>query len=168
MPSNNLIQKVSQDGDYLGYVTAGFGSIDYPTGIAMTANGDVFVAEQFKHRVTRLSAGGTVLGRWGVFGTANGQFQQPIGVAIDRAGLVHVLECAGNRVQVFTQDGTYVSQWGSFGAGAGQFHNPMGIAIAPSGDVYIADTENCRIQRFSQVPTPTTRSSWSRVKQLYR
>ena len=49
VPSNNLIQKVSQDGDYLGYVTAGFGSIDYPTGIAMTANGDVFVAEQFKH-----------------------------------------------------------------------------------------------------------------------
>lgn len=168
VPSGNLIRMVSPAGDYLGYVTTRYGAIDYPTGIAVNAAGDVFVAEQFKHRVTRLSAGGSLLLQWGVFGTANGQFQQPIGVAIDRAGLVHVLESAGNRVQVFTQDGTYVSQWGSAGAGAGQFHNPMGIAIAPSGDVYIADTENCRIQRFSQVPTPTTRSSWSRVKQLYR
>lgn len=159
----------SSDGAYIGKLPTNSSlRLDDPVGIAVAMNGDVYVAEPFRHRITRVSASGVILQRWGTFGTANGQFQQPIGIAIDGSGFIHVLELQGNRVQVFTPTGTYVTQWGSVGAGPGQFNHPYGIAIAPDGDFYVADTENCRIQRFSQTPTPTTRSSWSRVKQLYR
>lgn len=166
--SSGPVFLLAPEGSLLGYFPSRNFGLDFPVGVAVAANGEVFVAEQFKHRVTRFSAQGTVLGRWGAFGTANGQFQQPIDIAIDGSGFVHVLELRGNRVQVFTPNGTYVTQWGSPGAGPGQFQDPYGIAIAPSGDFYIADTENCRIQRFSHSPTPTARSSWTRVKQLYR
>ncbi len=165
---DSRVYRVASTGSSLGPSPFGFGNVDNPVGVAVTGSGDFFVAEQHRHRITRLSATGTVVRRWGTFGTANGQFQQPIGIAIDASGLVYVLECAGNRVQVFTQEGVYVTQWGSFGTGPGQFQAPMGIAIAPGGDVYVADTENCRIQRFSQAATATARSSWTRVKQLYR
>ncbi len=163
-----LVSMLAADGGFLGYFPSRSFGLQFPVGVAVAANGETYVAEQFKHQVTRFSDQGAVLGRWGTFGTANGQFQQPIDIAIDGSGFVHVLELRGNRVQVFTPNGTYVTQWGSVGAGPGQFHDPYGIAIAPNGDFYIADTENCRIQRFSQAATPTARTSWTRVKQLYR
>ena len=73
-----------------------------------------------------------------------------------------------DRVQKFTSSGAYITQWGSFGSGNGQFHTPMGVATDAAGNIFVADARNYRIQKFGPDPTPTTSSTWGRLKSLYR
>jgi hypothetical protein len=43
-----------------------------------------------------------------------------------------------------------------------------GIALGPGGEVYVADRLNHRIQKFGNLATPTARSTWGRLKAIYR
>ncbi len=77
----------------------------FPTGIAVDAQGNVYVADTANNCV-RLIAGGavTTIAGSGAYGSADGparqaQFREPWGIAIDSAGNVYVSEVAGHRVR---------------------------------------------------------------------
>jgi DNA-binding beta-propeller fold protein YncE len=90
------------------------------------------------------------------------------GVATDGAGDVYVADYFNGRMQKFTGTGTYLTRWGSQGSGDGQFFFPWGAATAGGGAVYITDLINDRIQEFIDPSTPTQRTTWGRLKRLYR
>ncbi len=92
-------------------------------------------------------------GKWGSYGTGDGQFWAPFDAAVDADGHVYVTDTGNHRVQKFTSDGTFIMTWGSFGAGDGQFSTPRGIAVDSSGNVYVADEGNNRIQIFTSTGT---------------
>jgi len=98
-------------------------------------------------RVQRFNGSGTPLGKWGVFGTGNGQFRLPLGVATDHAGHVFVVDTGNNRVQRFTSSGTYEAQWGTSGSGMGQLSQPASAAVGPDKLVYVTDN-NGRVVRY--------------------
>jgi len=81
--------------------------------------------------------------------------------------IVYVVDNQNSRVQLFTSAGAYLGQWGTAGSGPGQFLNPTGIATDSQGNVWVTDTNNSRIQVFGNAATPTRRSSWGRLKNLY-
>ena len=110
----------------------------------------------------------TYLSQWGSFGSGNGQFNAPQLAATDAAGNVYVADSNNQRIQKFTGTGAYLTQWGSPGSGNGQFSYPYGIATNGDGDVYVADFSNFRVQKFGDAITPTTPTSWGRIKSLYR
>ena len=87
------------------------------------------------------------LSKWGIQGSAEGQFVSPYGIAV--AGYVYVADSANNRIQRFTTDGIYVSKWGNGGTGDGQFQTPTGIDVDSAGNVYVVDSNNNRIQKFT-------------------
>jgi DNA-binding beta-propeller fold protein YncE len=55
-----------------------------PLGVAVDANGNVFVADRLNNRIQKFTTAGTFLTKWGTVGSGDGQFANPVGVAVDR------------------------------------------------------------------------------------
>jgi len=89
------------------------------------------------------------LGKWGSFGTDDGQFSGPFGVAVAPDGTVYVADTYNHRIQHFSAAGDHLSTWGGYGGGDGEFSWPYSVAVAPDGTVYVTDLYNSRIQHFS-------------------
>jgi DNA-binding beta-propeller fold protein YncE len=79
----------------------GDAAVNDPTGIAVDAEGRVYVTDAGANRVQVFAPEGTVLGGWGERGEAAGQFQEPRGIALDGQGAVYVADFYGERVQKF-------------------------------------------------------------------
>ena len=148
--------------------------LDGPGGIALNANGDLFVADTGHCRVLvvpthtgvvdglRVRAGlaSTLAGS---SCTGSGTLGHPSDVAVDQKGDVFVAEATGQRVQevrtgsrtVVTVAGTGTGGFNGDGpdATASELDEPAGVAVDAAGDLFIADTANCRVR---VVPAVTT------------
>jgi hypothetical protein len=82
-----------------GTAGSGNGQFDLPVRPAVTATGEVYVADSKNNRVQKFSGGGTYLGQFGSSGSGNGQFNDTRGVAVSPTGEVYVTDMGNNRVQ---------------------------------------------------------------------
>ncbi|MGC9469236.1 MAG: flippase activity-associated protein Agl23 [Anaerolineae bacterium] len=124
-------------------------------GFDMAQDGTFYVADTANHRVWHVGPDG-VLGSFGGFGAAPGQFSEPWDVAVDAEGNIYVADTWNHRIQKYSPDQELLKTWGELvqvtqtgvpGA-EGLFFGPRGLAISPSGELYVADTGNKRIQVF--------------------
>ncbi len=133
------------------------GVLRKPEAIALGANGEVYVADQFSFVVQRFSADGRYEGEWGSYGRRSGEFGAIDGLAVDSRGAVYVADSSNDRVQKFDAGGRFITAWGgrgtqpgrfSFGGGSGPGAPPSGAVAVQGPYVYVADTGNHRVQRF--------------------
>jgi tripartite motif-containing protein 71 len=168
---DNLVYKYSLTGKELarwGGHGSGPGQLIHPDKLALDAEGNVYVTEigggatfgtDANNRIQKFSATGESLARWGMYGSAPGQFSNPIGIGVDHQGDIYVSEEAGNRVQKLSSTGQPLAQWGTLGSGPGQFNVPYDLALDRSGNVYVSEPGpfepgNNRIQKFSPAGVP--------------
>jgi len=121
------------------------GSLYVPYGIAVGANGKVYVADTYQGRVAIYSADGTYLTQVDGFAAAS-DLQSPVGVAVDNNGNMYVSDnTAGvhNRVAVFGSDGVYKRSF-TIPDGANAAY-PYGIAVTADGLLYVADPNNGQV-----------------------
>lgn len=151
-PGGLRIGIVTIDERYLGEF-GGHGTEDgqfyWMTAIALDRQGNIYVADEYRHDVQVFDRDGTFIRKWGSFGTAPGQFNRPSGLAVSPDDTVYVVDHLNQRVQRLTPSGEVIGVWGSRGAGLGQFDLPWGIAVDTHGDVYVADWRNDRVQKLS-------------------
>jgi uncharacterized protein (TIGR03663 family) len=166
---NHRIQKFTADGEFVtmwGHMCKmyegqegcqeadGAGGFMEPWDVEVDADGFVYVADTWNHRVQKFDGDGNFVTTWGWHGVSEGgvgaekQFWGPRDIAIDADGLIYVSDTGNKRVQIFMPDGQFVDQWGRKGTLDGEFDEPVGIAIAADGRTYVADTWNRRIQVF--------------------
>ena len=126
-------------------------------GVAVAADGSVYVVEAGAKRVQHLTADGRPLAVWGSEGTADGQFLDPIGVAVSPDGEVYVVDDSRNDIQVFSADGEYRRTIGGPGGDPGQLDYTGNIRIDPDGNVVNADFGNGRVQAWD----PKGRLLWT-------
>jgi sugar lactone lactonase YvrE len=148
---------------------SGSGQFSGDTGVAVDAEGNLWVADSGNHRVQEMTASGKFIKAigWGVSdgkaqaetctskcqagiaGTGNGQFKNPFGIAIAPNGTVWVSDSEADRVQEFSSAGEYLGQLGSAGSGEGQLNGPQGVAIGSGGNVWVVDAGNDRLEEFA-------------------
>ncbi len=132
-----------------------------PRGVAIDADGNVYVADEGNHTVKKFSADGTFISKIGVSGSGPGQLSVPLDVGIDADGNIYVIEFGNSRVSKFNSAGVFVLSWGTAGTGDTQFTSPYGISVSQDGDVYVADTGNQQVKRFTS--TGTFVSKWGKA-----
>ena len=116
-------------------------SFDNPTGVAVDASGNVYVADQTNDSIRKISSGAivTTLAGSGSTGSANGtgaaaSFDNPTGVA---AGVVTTLAGTAGSAGSTNATGTFASFWA-----------PWGLAVDSNDDVFVADTNNNMIREI--------------------
>jgi YD repeat-containing protein len=148
-----------------GIAGSGNGQFNTPRGIAVSATGNVWVADSGNTRIEEFKENGEYVTAVGTNGTGNGQFTQPSGIAIDAAGKLWAADGSSNRIQEFTSSGAYVTTIGVKGTGNGQLEEPWGMAFTSTGNMYAADAKNSRVERW--VPTITGNTSARDTKTIY-
>jgi len=70
-----------------------------PKGVAVGADGTIYIADFYNHRVQKFAPDGTFLTSFGTRGSGTAQFEYPIAVAIAPDGDVFVADFGNHRVQ---------------------------------------------------------------------
>ena len=125
------------------------GQFMWPMSIALDKDTNVYVSDEYLHRITIFDKDGNYVSHWGTHGSGDGELDRPAGLAIDGDEIL-VVDSRNNRVQKFTLDGKYVSQFGKQGTGPGEFNLPWGIGLDGDGNIFVADWRNDRVQSFTK------------------
>jgi DNA-binding beta-propeller fold protein YncE len=158
---SSRLQKFTLDGNFLGSVQLPDSKLGTGEGLAITANGDLLLADTHYHRVLRYNGELDLVARFGRPGRKPGELLFPTCVAVDAEGDIFVAGYGDNRVQKFDSRGKYLGvTWGSLGGAPGQFQRPSGIAFDLEGNLLVADASNHRVQRFT--PEGKLLGSWGR------
>ena len=124
-----------------------------PRGVAVDAQGRVYVADTGNKRIVVFDADGKFLTQFGAAGLDAGQFDEPVGVAVAPDGTVYVTDTWNQRIQAFVPslDGMLFVpflQW-DVNAWFGQsLENKPLIAVNAAGHVFVTDPEGFRILEF--------------------
>jgi RHS repeat-associated protein len=141
------------------------GQLNFPSGEAIDAHGNVWVADTGNNRVEEFSESGSFIKtvgfgvsngeekleictsscRAGIAGSGSGQFREPVGVAF-YSGTLYVADQANSRVEELNEKGEYTGGFGYFGY-------PSGIAVSPGGDIWATDIVGERVEEFSSTGT---------------
>ena len=140
--------------------------LNYPGGIAVDKNGNVYVAEQVASTIRKITPGGVVTTLAGTFtpngnygGSADGtgpaaRFYAPWGIAVDAKGTLYLADWGNCTIRKITSTGVVTTLGGApvrngmndaTGSGA-RFYYPAGIASDATGKIYIADSKNSEIR----------------------
>jgi DNA-binding beta-propeller fold protein YncE len=151
---NPFVQKFDNNGQFLmkwGGQGSEDGQFRHATGIAVDAQGNVFVADYEDKRVQKFNPQGEFVAGW-TMGSDLNSTGTPEGIAVDAAGHVFITDYALGRVQVFSNDGEPLFAWGKYGPEPGQFRNPTGIALDADGNAYVVSQANNNVQVFQLPP----------------
>jgi DNA-binding beta-propeller fold protein YncE len=125
-----------------------------PRGIAVDAQGRVYVADTGNKRILVYDGEGNFIQQIGREGLAIGQFEEPVGLAIDPRGYLYVADTWNQRIQVFAPgtDGFTLSpliQWDIAGWYGESLDNKPYIAADNQGQIFVTDPEAYRVLEFS-------------------
>ncbi|MBP9165001.1 MAG: hypothetical protein KBF99_17610, partial [Leptospiraceae bacterium] len=146
-------------------------SFNYPAGIALDSNGNLYLADTYyNHKIRKITFDGivTTLAGSGSKGSIDGagntaSFNSPGGVVVDKSGNVYVADTFNSKIRKITFEGVVSTFAGSgvegFADGAGGvaiFFRPLGVIVDDSGAVYVADTYNNKIRKIEVSGVVTT------------
>ena len=137
-----------------GYRGNAPGQFNGPRGVTTDAEGNIYVADTYNHRVQVFGPDGAFLRQWGSEGVLPGQFKEPWGIGVAPNGDVYVADTWNHRIQVFDREGKLLRAWGQFGEVASPydspalFYGPRDVAFAPDGSFYVSDTGNKRVIKY--------------------
>jgi tripartite motif-containing protein 71 len=131
-----------------GSTGAGDGQFQYPTGVAVDRDGNVYVSDGGSRRIQKFTSEGQFLAKWSSPRPPTPESTNAPGqIAVDASG--NVFATYDSRVEKYSSSGQFLTAWGRAGSGDGEFNRSVGIDVDAAGNVYVADYWNHRIQKFT-------------------
>ena len=124
-----------------------------PRGLAIDAQGNVYVADTWNGRVQifgRDESGKVIAlpkATWRVQGWQPNTYDDPF-LSADAAGQVFASVPSRNQLLFATNAGEPLLRWGGAGTDFASITLPSGVAAGPDGTVYVVDRGNNRLLRF--------------------
>ena len=115
------------------------GEVMKPSGLAVDAAANLYIADSGKRRIRKLSANGAI-------STAADNLD-PAGIALDTAGDLYIAEPGNHRILMLSAAGELFTVSESF-------YNPTGVAVDSKGNLFIAD--NHRVLKMTPSGTRST------------
>ncbi|PYI99344.1 MAG: hypothetical protein DME98_01030, partial [Verrucomicrobia bacterium] len=110
--SNHRVQKLAPDGTFIAEWKGPDAGFYGPRRIAIGPDDSVYVVDQGRARIVKLSPDGRVLTLWGSKGNGDGQFDDHTSVAVDATtNKVYVADPRNKRIQVFDSNGRFLTKW---------------------------------------------------------
>ncbi len=141
-------------------------------GCAMGANGNLYVADTYNHKIRKIAFDGTVstVAGTGASGnqdgpSGNATFNYPYGIAVDNNDNIYVSEIGLDNIRKISADGTVStfagSPTGKTGSDDGAdtsatFNDPLGLVADADGNIYVADAANNKIRKITSTGIVTT------------
>ncbi|HVW85463.1 MAG TPA: BACON domain-containing carbohydrate-binding protein, partial [Bryobacteraceae bacterium] len=145
-------------------------SLSSPSGVAVDANGNVYIADTGNNGIRRVDAvtgkittvAGSVYSGLAGDGSAatSASLYQPSGVALDRAGNLFIADTSNSRVRrvdAVTGIITTVAGGGNYGLGdngpavLASLNSPRAVIVDAYGDLFLADASSQRVRRVDGV-----------------
>ncbi|WP_156338942.1 RHS repeat-associated core domain-containing protein [Chondromyces crocatus] len=148
--------------------------VQAPRGLALGADGSLYVAEQGGHRVRKIAVDGTITtvagdGTAGVSGdggpATQAQLRNPFSVAVTDDGTLFIADTQNHRIRRVGMDGTITTVAGTGTAGfsgdgglatAARLGSPRGVVVARDGGLFVVDHDNHRIRQVDRRGRITT------------
>src|SRR5215469_1885015 len=128
------------------------GDLAKPSGLAVDADGNLYVCDTLNDRVEVFDADGKFILAYGKNGDGPGYFARPKGVAIDSDGHIWVADGMQDRVQVFNQQWQLLIVFGGHGLLPGQFQGIVSItADTKNNRMFTSEIYPGRVQQFRYV-----------------
>ncbi|MDD2815965.1 MAG: SMP-30/gluconolactonase/LRE family protein [Thiotrichaceae bacterium] len=179
--AGNRIRKIDNTGNIstiAGTGTSGYSgnaglatnaTLNYPNGVAVDSNGNVYIADTSNHSIRKIdkttgnisTIAGTGTSGYSGDGAAatSATLNSPNNVAVDSDGNVYIADTSNHRIRkidkttgnISTIAGTGTSGYSGDGSVAisATLYNPRGIAVDSSGNIYIGDTSNHCIRKLT-------------------
>ena len=182
---NQRIRKISPSGEVTtiaGTASPGYADgpaleaqFNYPRGICIDNQGNLYISDSWNHRIRKISTGG-IVSTWAGGGTSMGvqsvgsyvdstgtgaRFYTPTELTIDASNNIYVADAYNHRIRKIdtNQSVTTLAGSGGFGPDAGGFQDgpgatarfnvPTACHATPSGDVYVGDGSSNRVRKIT-------------------
>jgi uncharacterized protein (TIGR03663 family) len=131
------------------------GRLNTPLDIAIGSDGQVYVAEEFAHRVSVFDTEGSYLYSLDA-STLDQRLERPNGVAIAPDGSLLIADTWNFQIKRMTNAGSILAQWGQLMMVGFDvplepldgFWGPRDVEVDSAGNVYVADTGNKRVRVY--------------------
>jgi sugar lactone lactonase YvrE len=183
---NHVVRKVSRNGiiqTVVGVGYAGYGGdnghalnarLNLPNGLALDKAGNLYIADQFNHRVRRVSPDGVIEtyagnGQKGYSGDGGlareASLDNPYALRLDSNGNLFISESGNHVVRKVDSQGIISTVAGTGLAGFSgddgaatdaRLNSPAGVAVGRNNGIYIADMNNHRLRLIDAYATPST------------
>ena len=168
-PVNGLVSNAAGNGaagDGGDGGLAPMAQLNLPSGCAVDAAGNLYIADTLNHRIRRVDPAGVIstaagTGTAGFSGdgaaAAQARLYAPRAVAVDFDGNLYIADTGNHRIRkvaggiIQTLAGRDAPGWSGDGGAAAdaQLNAPEGVAVDGAGILYVADTGNSRIRKLT-------------------
>ncbi|MDA8184297.1 MAG: hypothetical protein M0035_07725, partial [Actinomycetota bacterium] len=148
--------------------------LSFPTALALSSNGDLYIADSGNNRIRMVSPSGviTTVAGTGVAGysgdggpATQAELFDPSGLALSSNGDLYIADSGNNRIRMVSPSGVITTVAGTGVAGfsgdggpatQAELSFPTAIALSSTGALLIADGGNRRVREVSPTGTITT------------